>query len=51
MRARRSGTIVNVSSVFAAVAFPGVSLYSASKSALEAFTQSLHLELKVVLAT
>jgi len=46
MRTRGSGTIVNVSSPLGTFTFPGLALYSASKAALESFTQALHQELK-----
>lgn len=45
MRARRSGTIVNVSSIGARECAPGSGYYSASKAALEAVTESLRKEL------
>jgi NAD(P)-dependent dehydrogenase (short-subunit alcohol dehydrogenase family) len=44
MRARRSGVIVNISSSVTLRAFPALSVYSASKAALNAFTESLALE-------
>lgn len=44
MRARRSGVIVNVSSAVTIRPLPALSVYSASKAALNAFTESLALE-------
>ena len=45
MRARRAGTIVNVSSIGARVCPPGSGYYSASKAALEAVTSALRKEI------
>jgi NAD(P)-dependent dehydrogenase (short-subunit alcohol dehydrogenase family) len=45
-RKRGSGVIVNVSSVSGRVASPLEAAYSASKYALEALTESLHLEVR-----
>lgn len=45
MRARRGGTIVNVTSSATLAAFPLVAAYTASKTAIEGFTASLALEL------
>jgi NAD(P)-dependent dehydrogenase (short-subunit alcohol dehydrogenase family) len=46
MRARRSGTVVNISSVAGLVGEPGFGYYSAAKHAIEAITDVLHHELK-----
>jgi NAD(P)-dependent dehydrogenase (short-subunit alcohol dehydrogenase family) len=45
MRQRGSGVVVNVTSSVALVPVPLVSVYSASKAAVNAFTESLALEL------
>jgi NAD(P)-dependent dehydrogenase (short-subunit alcohol dehydrogenase family) len=45
MRARRSGAVVNVTSSATLAAFPMVAVYTASKTAIEGFTESLALEL------
>jgi len=44
MRVRRSGVIVNVSSSVTLAPLPALSIYSASKAALNAFTESLAIE-------
>src|SRR5690242_4887341 len=46
MRARRSGTIVNISSIGARICPPGSGYYAATKAALEAVTNSLRKELQ-----
>ena len=46
MRARRQGTIVNISSIAARTSPPGSGYYAASKAALEAMTASLRTELE-----
>ncbi|GLI09549.1 short-chain dehydrogenase/reductase [Paenibacillus tyrfis] len=46
MRERRSGYIVNVSSVSGRSGFPGYAPYSTSKFAVEGFSESLRLEMK-----
>ncbi len=46
MRARRSGTIVNVGSIAGKITLPWLTLYSATKSALGALTEGLRMELK-----
>ncbi|MEL1263008.1 oxidoreductase [Pseudoxanthomonas putridarboris] len=53
MRARRSGHIVNITSVGGLLAYPGIGLYNASKHALEGLTDSLaqevaHLGIRVI---
>lgn len=45
-RQRRAGTIVNVTSNVTLAPFPLVACYTASKTAIEGFTESLELELK-----
>lgn len=46
MRARKCGTIVNVSSVSAISPRPFAGIYSASKAAVEAISEALHFELQ-----
>jgi len=46
MRSRRSGAIVNISSIGARICPPGSGYYSASKAALEGISGSLHKELQ-----
>jgi NADP-dependent 3-hydroxy acid dehydrogenase YdfG len=45
MRARRSGRIINVSSVVGRTTFPGMGVYGATKYAVEALSDALRLEL------
>ncbi len=45
MRARRSGTIVNVGSIAGKMTLPWMTLYSASKSAIGTLTEGLRMEL------
>ncbi|MDR6999786.1 SDR family oxidoreductase [Neobacillus niacini] len=46
MRANGRGRIINMSSMSGRFGFPGLSAYSASKHALEGYSESLRLELK-----
>jgi len=45
MRLNRKGRIINMSSISGRVGFPGLSPYTASKHALEGYSESLRLEL------
>lgn len=44
MVARRSGKIINVSSIFGSVGFPGVAAYAASKGGINQLTRVMALE-------
>jgi NAD(P)-dependent dehydrogenase (short-subunit alcohol dehydrogenase family) len=46
MRARKYGTILNISSIAGWMSFPGSGVYGSSKFALEGLTESLAAELK-----
>lgn len=46
MRARRSGRVVNVSSLLGAITVPGSGIYGGSKHAVEALSDALRMELK-----
>ena len=46
MRERKDGLIINISSIVGRRAMPGISVYCASKFALNAFSESLRVELK-----
>jgi NAD(P)-dependent dehydrogenase (short-subunit alcohol dehydrogenase family) len=46
MRAKKQGRIINMSSISGRIGFPGLSAYTASKHALEGYSESLRLELK-----
>jgi short-subunit dehydrogenase len=46
MRQNRSGRIINMNSISGKFGFPGLSPYTASKHALEGYSESLRLELK-----
>lgn len=44
-RARRSGLIINVSSIVGLISFPGIGYYTASKHALQGFSEVLKAEM------
>ena len=46
MRAEKSGTIVNISSIGGLVGFPGVGFYNATKFAVNGFSEALQKELE-----
>ena len=46
IRERKSGRIINVSSVGGRVTFPFMGVYNASKYAVESLSDALHMELK-----
>jgi NAD(P)-dependent dehydrogenase (short-subunit alcohol dehydrogenase family) len=46
MRAKKQGRIINMSSISGRIGFPGLSAYSASKHALEGYSESLRLEVR-----
>ena len=46
MRGQQHGRIINMSSISGKIGFPGLSPYTASKHALEGFSESLRLEVK-----
>ena len=46
MRERRSGTIVNISSIGGLVGFPGVGFYNATKFAVNGFSEALQKEVE-----
>jgi short-subunit dehydrogenase len=46
MRERKDGLIINVSSIVGRRSMPGISVYCASKFALNAFSESIRVELK-----
>lgn len=46
MKKRRFGYILNVSSLAAVTPFPGIAMYSATKSYIRTFTKAFHFEMK-----
>jgi NAD(P)-dependent dehydrogenase (short-subunit alcohol dehydrogenase family) len=46
MRERRRGVIVNIGSISGRIGFPGLGPYSASKFAVEGFSEALRLEMR-----
>jgi short-subunit dehydrogenase len=46
MRAQKDGLIINISSIVGRRSMPGISVYCASKFALNAFTESIRVELR-----
>jgi NAD(P)-dependent dehydrogenase (short-subunit alcohol dehydrogenase family) len=46
MRAKKQGRIINMSSISGRIGFPGLSAYSASKHALEGYSESLRFEVR-----
>ena len=46
MRAQKQGLIINISSIVGRRAMPGISIYCASKFALNAFSESIRIELR-----
>lgn len=46
MRAQKQGLIINISSIVGRRAMPGISIYCASKFALNAFSESIRVELR-----
>lgn len=46
MRTQGHGRIINISSISGRIGFPGLSAYTASKHALEGYSESLRLEVK-----
>ncbi|MFC7394582.1 SDR family oxidoreductase [Scopulibacillus cellulosilyticus] len=46
IRCSRNGRIINISSISGLIGFPGLSAYTASKHAIEGFSESLRFEVK-----